>query len=562
MKLIRINTLEQLHKVRGEWAQILEDNQNSNPFIEFEWISLWIECLGSQKNIEVIGIQNELGSYIGFFPFIKKKSLFGVIYEMIGYGQSNYMDFIIRHDDRNETIRFCFEKMIEEEPNALFILHGILESSPTYPTLISLLKRGKYGYSFHKVVAPYINLNKIQMDHYLEKRKKLHRLERREKRLHLLGKVEHRVCTVEEMDTIFYLHDKRWQKKNDTSGFTNEAERTFYKKLMETDSGQMRPVVDALYVEGKMIAFAYGFSCRNRYVSFVLGYDDDFESFSPGRMLEKESIIRFVNTDVTIFDLSIGYEPYKFEWNTHLDHAVKLIFSSKGFRSAIRRIIRSMREKSIERLKKNRKTVLFKRDTLGYMKYMTMKLFRNPDRNARKEAFRQLFRTVKSSIWQKDESFIMKKGVERTKKAGLGKGFSELQLNDALYNKRFNNQDLKTVCTKLYGGYQGYYRTGERGEGEIVWANRKVLRLKNIPYIKELRKNAIWLEGWNEHNVQDICEFVHKEHLINSILVEVEAKDFEGIKILKKVGFQIEKSAASRTIFGKKNVQLFENYRL
>lgn len=220
-----------------------------------------------------------------------------------------------------------------------------------------------------------------------------------------------------------------------------------------------------------------------------------------------------------------------------------------------------MREKSIERLKKNRKTVLFKRDTLGYMKYMAMKLFRNPDRNARKEAFRKLFRTVQSSIWQKNQSFIMKKEVERPKKVGLGEGFLEMQLNEALYNNKFINQELKTVCTKLYGGYQGYYRTGERGD-EIIWANRKVLRLKNIPYIKELRKNAIWLEGWNEHNLQAICTFVQKEHFINSILIEVEAKDLDGIKMLENEGFRIEKFATSRTIFGKKNVQLIENYRL
>src|SRR5690606_25471317 len=120
-------------------------------------------------------------------------------------------------------------------------------------------------------------------------------------------------------------HDKRWKKKNDTSGFTDEAERSFYTKLFQLENARLKTIVDALYVEGKMIAFNYGFQCGNRFLGYVLGYDDDFESFSPGRMLEKEAIVNYVHTDITIFDLSIGSEPYEFEWSTHLDQTAKFI---------------------------------------------------------------------------------------------------------------------------------------------------------------------------------------------------------------------------------------------
>lgn len=557
MELIRIHTWEELQWGKTEWAQILEDNQNSNPFVEFEWVSLWVKRLGKGKNIQIIGVRNE-GEYIGFFPFIKKSSIFGNVYEMIGLGQSNYMDFIILREQVEEIIRFVFEQMINDEPQIIFNLHGILESSPTYPLLVDFIKKKKYGCSIHKVVTPYINLEKIQMDEYLDKRKKLHRLDRREKRLHLLGNVEHRICEVDEMDLIFQIHDKRWQKKNDTSGFTNEAERAFYKKLFQSKGGRLETIVDALYVEGKMIAFNYGFLCGNRYLSYVLGYDDDFESFSPGRMLEKEAIVHYVNTDTTIFDLSIGYEPYKFEWSTHLDQTAKFVFSSKGFRASCGRKYYSIKEKLIERLKKNRKTVLFKRDTLGYLKYTARNLFGNSNSTVRKKTILQVLLKIKSFIWQREHSFIMKKEVERPRKPGQGAGFSELQLHEAIYGERFKGQDLKLVCTKLYGGYQAYYRTDDFKDGNIVWTNRKVLRLESMPFVKELRKNAIWLEDWNQHNLVDICKFVNNEHLINAILLEVKAKDADGIKMLKDAGFHIERTALCLTKFGKKTMQVNE----
>lgn len=558
MELIRITTVEQLQLVKREWSEILRANGNSNPFIEFEWIAVWMKYLGTAKNVEILAVRRD-GSYIGFFPFVKKKTLFGNVYEMIGLGQSNYMDFIIRRYDLEEAIQFLFEKLVSDGQQNIYKFHGILESSPTYAALNGFIEKKKYGYSIHKVVTPYINLHKIQMDQYMDKRKKLHRLDRREKRLHLLGKVEHKICSIDEMDRIYDLHDKRWKKKNDTSGFTDDAERSFYRELLMVQNERYAPIVDALYIEGKMIAFNYGYSCGNRYLSYVLGYDDDFESFSPGRVLEKESILTCVNGDHTIFDLSIGYEPYKFEWHTHLDYTAKYIFSSKGTKASIGRLYLSMKEKFIERLKENRKLVLFKRDTLGYLKYAAKRLYKNTDSKDRKKAWLQLVDKVKSFIWWKEDIIVMKKEVERTSKPGLGVGFSELQLNDALYDKRFTKHHLKRICTKLYGGYQAYYKTEETDDAELTWTNRKVLRLNSIPYIKELRKNAIWIEGWKPENLLEICNFVNKEHLIRFILLEVDAKDNDLITVLKNAGFQMEKSVRSSTRFGKQRIHVIEN---
>ena len=88
-----------------------------------------------------------------------------------------------------------------------------------------------------------------------------------------------------------------------------------------------------------MIAFNYGFNCRGRYLGYVLGYDDDFETFGPGRILEKEKILQCKNGNERVFDLSIGYETYKFEWNTHLDYTRKMIFSSNTMIAKVHTIL-------------------------------------------------------------------------------------------------------------------------------------------------------------------------------------------------------------------------------
>ncbi|MEZ7171865.1 GNAT family N-acetyltransferase [Sporosarcina sp. OR05] len=558
MELIRIKTVEQLYTVKHEWSQILATTHNSNPFIEFEWVALWMKYYGNEQDVEIIGVKRR-GEFVGFLPFVKKKNMFGDTYEMIGYGKSNYMDLIVQHHMLEDVVHFVFKQLMTENSHSLFNLHGLLESSPTYQVLLDCLEKMELTYSYHRVVTPYINLEKIQMKQYMDKRKKLHRLDRREKKLHLLGTVEHRICELEEMDYIFQLHDKRWDKKNDTSGFTNEVGRAFYTELLLVGNERFKPIVDALYVDGKMIAFNYGYSCGNRYLSYVLGYDDDFESFSPGRVLEKEAILGLVDTKYTIFDLSIGYEPYKFEWNTHLDYTTKLIFSSRGAKVRLGRRYFSFKERLIEQLKKNRKLVLFKRDTLGEVKYTISKMFKHANKESKKETLYQLIHKVKRFLWEKNRALIMVKEVERTRKPGMGEGFTELQLKDALYDPTFQTHNLKRICTRLYGGYQAYYKNGEKKEGNLLWTNRKVLRLNRISYIKELRKNAIWLEDWNVENLLDICKFVHKEHLINCILLEIDAKDKKAIQLVTDLGFRVEKSVSSTTIFGKEKIRVIEN---
>ncbi|MBB4824896.1 CelD/BcsL family acetyltransferase involved in cellulose biosynthesis [Sporosarcina luteola] len=553
MELTRLTTLKQLDEVKNDWARILSDNENSNPFIEFEWVFRWMKHIGTNKQVEIIAVKSG-EDYIGFFPFLKRKQRYWTRYEMMGAGQSNYMDFIVPHDRLDEILPFVLEKLLNDGKQNIFTLHGILESSPTYATLANLLGQNGYKHSIHKVVTPYVNLEKIQMHEYMDKRKKLHRLERREKRLHLLGQVEHKVCETFEMDVIFQLHDKRWEKKNDTSGFTDEANRPFFNDLTTIRDGRLKTIVDALFVDGKMIAFNYGFQCGNRYLSYVLGYDDEFDSFSPGRMLEKESIAHFVsNENVSVFDLSIGYEPYKFEWCTHLDYTAKFIFSSKKKRASIGRLLFTWKEEFIDRLKQSRKIVLFKRNTLGYLKYTTEKWLKGNNRDRKKTLYAGLLK-IKSAFWKKEKTWIMKKEVERARKPGMGVGFVELKLKDAISNKRFTHHSLKLICTKMYGGYQAYCRSEGSEDGEIIWTNRKVLRLETIPYIKELRKNAIWVEGWNEQNLADICRFVSKEHLIHSILLEVDPRETYSVSLLQEAGFQLEKPMVFTTRLGRKKV--------
>ena len=155
----------------------------------------------------------------------------------MAFGQANYMDFVAYDDLLDESIKFVLDEIIRDRKNVVFYLHGLLESSNTPGKFGKVFTKTKVKFSVHRVITPYIDLEEIKLEEYMKKRQRLHRLDRREKRLHENGKVEILRSSPEEMDYIFQLHDKRWEKKRDTSGFTNAKEKEFYRSLAQIQEG-------------------------------------------------------------------------------------------------------------------------------------------------------------------------------------------------------------------------------------------------------------------------------------------------------------------------------------
>lgn len=548
MELIRIFSIQQFQQYRKDWSLILERKHNTNPFIEFDWVNEWWKHLGSDQQIEMIIVQQE-GKTIGFFPFLYEKRLFGYSYKFMAYGQANYMDFIAYADSLEVSIEYVFDEIIRRRKNVVFYLHGFLESSSTAEKLERYLQKREIQFSSHRVITPYIDLERIKLDEYMKKRKRLHRLDRREKRLRENGIVEVLKSSPKEMDNVFRLHDKRWEKKRDTSGFTNLKEKAFYRSLAGIQEGPLKTELDALYINDTMIAFNYGFNCRGRYLGYVLGYDDDFESFGPGRILEKEKILQCKYGNEDIFDLSIGYESYKFEWNTHLDYTMKIIFSSNTMMSKIHRSYLTAKESLIERIKQNHTVVLFVRNTIGKLLFDVKGFFRKKPKELTADFTKLIKRTCK--YFYENERYIVYH-VERKDilEIPISAEFVALTINDAMKVEEIAKKHMKDICRKMYGGYKGYYPKGDLSFENIFWTNDKVLRIDQIAYLEQFRKSTVHVKNSGIHNLSEVCSFIKENSKARRIYVTVEDGSRDEIILLEDMGFSVLKEINKRTYFG------------
>lgn len=549
MELHTIISFEELAQYEKEWTHILDMKQNTNPFIEFMWIYEWWKNLGENKNVEIYMVKNK-GMLASIFPFLYTKK--GAIYEysFLGIGQANYMEIISCDEKLEETIPFVIQAIIEKKKHVVFKLHGILESSETFSALNIFLCKNNYLHTKHRVITPYINFKKIELDEYMKKRKKIHRLDRREKRIRENGNVEVLVTGPDKMEEIFNIHHKRWKKKHDTSRFTYKKEREFYKSLANRTNGVCHTEIDGLYLDGKMIAFNYGYRCRGRYISYVLGFDDDYDVFSPGRILEKEKILQCSERNITVFDLSIGYETYKFEWNTDIDYTTKIVISSSTLLSKMYWEILSAKERLISRIKLNQKIVLFKRNKLGKLLFIVKNILRKEEaKEARKLMVDfisvQLKKLISVKIYYIYE--LQRKDIKAIDEI---KSYVELTIKDSMsQNSRFQPY-IRDICTKIYGGSKGFYETEEVNYKNIVWLNEKVFRIDDISYIKDFRKSSVSIENWRIENIAEICSYIKKKSNVNKLFVFVKRREKKKIAELEKHGFILKEKIVKRTVFG------------
>ena len=536
MKLISIKSYTHLEVYEQDWKKITEDNENTNPFVEYEFVYNWWKILGSQEDVEILAVQDH-NRIIAFFPFQFKKTWFGHMYHFLALGVANYMDIIVRKSDASRAIMFALDELIRSKKSIVFYLHGLLESTNTPYALSQYINARNLKERHFSIVTPFINLEQLDFEEYIKPRRKLHGMDRRDKRLRALGEVSLQLLESNEMDEIVRLHKRRWEKKNDTSGFSTERKQEFFRHLASLPPGNLSVRLTSLQVKEEKIAFTYGFACRKRYLGYVLGHDSDFDCYGPGRLLIKEKVSQLISDGFQKLDMSIGYEPYKMEWNTDVDYTRKYIFSTNTIRAKFFRNALWLKAILISKVKKYRAIVLFRRNTIGKVKYILRQ------KGSFSYRVSVINRKLLPFIYDK-KSYIIGKILKFEVDQEIQANFSEITPNLALSS----GQKRKDILQKIYNGYTGFY---SQGILKAFWVSENVIRLDDVEMVINLKKRSVYIRDWQHENLLQIIGFVNRYYKGKDVYISVPTKDREKVKLLTQLGFQWTEKITFTRVFGK-----------
>ncbi|MFJ7649141.1 GNAT family N-acetyltransferase [Lysinibacillus sp. NPDC097279] len=529
-----VTTINELETYKDTWSEILEREKNDNPFIEYEWISTWWMIVGHDEHVEIYIVEHN-GEAIAFFPFVHT-SRFGGIHQFsfLGQGLASYMEVVAEKRWKEQAVHYLLKELISKFTRVLFVLHGLLESKDTSPILEKYTLAHQLPYSVFRVVTPYIDFKSIELPDFLKKHKRRFKsINRREKRLKELGTITYQKAHAGNLDNMFQLFERRWQKKMDTSGFTAQRTKAFFEQLAKQQNGALSLKVHSLQFENTWIGFTLDICCRGRNFCHAMGHEPDFNMFGPGRLIEKENMLKAHSMNVRLYDFGIGYEPYKFDWYTHLDFTRKFIMSTAGVRERALRTVMVLQESLLALVKTNRRIVEWKRNTLGELRYLFTKAGKNEWLSMLKC---KVFHGHKFTIYYLEQ----KLGQHQS-------NFQEINIQSVLEN------DQRTeLLAHYFKGYKLY-----RQKQDISFLRHdKFIHEEADGFMQELPPNTTYIKNYELPKLQMIVDEVQREGL--AICTSANWFEWRKRKTLTALGFRKVERVLITQLFKWKKVHRHE----
>jgi CelD/BcsL family acetyltransferase involved in cellulose biosynthesis len=194
-------------------------------------------------------------------------------------------------------------------------------SGPALRALGDAARANRYRTFVHPVSrAPYLPLAGDLRAHERSLSRNLrHDVQRRLRRLCETGVVSVEVVDGsarldELLEEGFGVEALSWKGGRGTAIASGEATARFYTGLARwaASAGWLR--LAFLRLDGRAIAFQLDLELRARYYSLKIGYDPEFERFSPGKLLAYMMVSRAAASGLQVYELLGREEPWKDRW--------------------------------------------------------------------------------------------------------------------------------------------------------------------------------------------------------------------------------------------------------
>lgn len=134
------------------------------------------------------------------------------------------------------------------------------------------------------------------------------------------------------LQTLFNLHQTRWQPRAQAGVFAESAARQFQQSALPALVAQHRSLLLELRLDGVPAAALEALCGHKRALLYIAGFSLDFARFSPGRLLLGTLIERVIQEDYLEVDFLRGVEAYKYDWGAQ-NRTTQRVWVSRGHQS-------------------------------------------------------------------------------------------------------------------------------------------------------------------------------------------------------------------------------------
>lgn len=330
MREIRLQVfdrLDQLDALRPAWDELLARYPHSTTFSTWEWLASWWQSFGKNRRLLFLAGFDST-SLIGLAPLSISTERMGMssfrVLRMMGDGtyDSDNLDFPIVPGYESAFAESLLQYLAKQRRQwDICRLDTLPQESAIGTRLANLLTSGYWtafeDSSANSAVQLPDSWGAFTQSLASEDRKNLERYSRRLRSRYSVDifRCEKRSELSEHLESLFQLHQGRWQAVGQPGSFASPERREFYRVLGERLMQRGFLEFWVLQLEGKTAAVQFGFRYRDRVFQLQEGYDRQHASDRVGFVLRGAVLQHLISQQVRTYDFLGGSDSYKARWN-------------------------------------------------------------------------------------------------------------------------------------------------------------------------------------------------------------------------------------------------------
>jgi CelD/BcsL family acetyltransferase involved in cellulose biosynthesis len=307
-----------------QWNDAVARAGIPHPFLRHEWVRTWWDCFGAGKRLHILVVKAD-GRIIAIAPLMRESTqMYGIPVRKICFLQNDHTprtDFIVaeRAADAGRAIWNALRN--DRDRWDLLQLNQLPRDSATRDAFSSLAHAsgGTTGI-WRSGDSPYLELSGTWDTYFNGLSAKFRsNIRNRMSRLTKLGEPTLEVlrdgdAIRQACDDAWRLENSGWKRDAGTAITSDPAVHAFYTQLADraTRSGWLRLLF--LNVGGRRIATSYGAIFQDRLFLFKTGYDPEYATCSPFKLLTYFAVRHAYEEGLTEVDFLGDSEPWKLEW--------------------------------------------------------------------------------------------------------------------------------------------------------------------------------------------------------------------------------------------------------
>jgi CelD/BcsL family acetyltransferase involved in cellulose biosynthesis/peptidoglycan/xylan/chitin deacetylase (PgdA/CDA1 family) len=296
-----------LESLKEPWNRLLSRHPAPEAFYGIEWSLANLDVPDTQLLTVVTTFADEV---VGIAPLCCR----GRTIDFVAAGISDYNDILCTAEDASTVLEITLRQLSQSRRNSRICLSNIREDS----LVVVAARRSLRTAAIHltKICnCPCIRFGENKEDHLRSLYSKKS-LVRHARSLEKKGKLSFHVFdryadAAPHLDEYFAQQVIRRAASGQWSAYSTAGGRERARMLMRHQSTDGSLRIAVLRLNGRAIAYHYGFVKHGKYYWYKPSFDITFWDDSPGEVLMHYLLLSLKNESIREFDFTIGEEPFK-----------------------------------------------------------------------------------------------------------------------------------------------------------------------------------------------------------------------------------------------------------